>query len=894
MTVPSATYRLQLREHLDFRKAGELVPYLRKLGVSHLYLSPIFAAMPESTHGYDGIDFNRIDASLGGEEGYGDLCRRAAGLGLIIDLVPNHMAASTLNSWWKDVLEWGQTSHYAGHFDIDWTAPKLLLPFLGEPYGDVIARGQLNLVFDARAGCFGLRYFDRTYPLSPPSYGTILARSSSDMLVNLATEFSACDAVTAPALKKRLAAHSANGLEEGIHTLVLAFQNDLRMIHRLHERQPWRLAWWRLAREALTYRRFFEIADLVGVRVEEPHVFDDVHREIFSLLDAGFIDGIRIDHIDGLANPLAYLDRLREKTDCYLVVEKILGRDESLPPSWPVAGTTGYEFIRELTGVFVEPGGYRELMSTFADFIGDDNMNFNAADVKRGMFTHNFASELSKLVSVAAAIARNDTCTRDIGEDALREAIVGMASALPVYRTYVAESGPGPVDVALIDASARDTIRCRNADGEAVAFIRRLLMLDCSTPEQRDKALNFTRRFQQATGPLTAKAVEDTLFYRENGLIAVNEVGSGPETSESVASFYRAMKRQARNHPTQLNATSTHDTKRGEDARARLYGLSECAGEWAAAVQRWSGMNERFRMHLADGITPDASMEWYFYQTLLGAWPMQLAPADGKELRALRQRVAAAMQKAAREAKLRTSWTRPDREYETALGSFIEQVLDVELSREFLADFTRVADPLLVGGALTSLTQALLKVIAPGVPDIYQGAELWDLSMVDPDNRRAVDFAGRRELLDRVGHTSPEDLVRDWRNGAIKMRVVADGLRLRRDIAGWERAAFIECPVRGEQRSHVVAFCRTFDDCTIVAIGVSLPQRLLGESTVPHVPEVAWRDTTLELPDGQAASRLVNVFTGDDLDSNRPISLSCLLRRFPVALLSSPRAGQPS
>jgi (1->4)-alpha-D-glucan 1-alpha-D-glucosylmutase len=629
------------------------------------------------------------------------------------------------------------------------------------------------------------------------------------------------------------------------------------------------------------------------MRVEDPAVFRDAHELILSLVSQGAIEGLRIDHIDGLADPLAYLQRLQSvvgKRVFHVVVEKILGPDEALPAPWPVAGTTGYEFIRALAGLFVDRRREAEMTLSYAAFIGQGvDYSLMVADLKRRTLTRNLAGELAALAARAFEIAQQDMRARDLGIDGLRRAIIEFATALPVYRTYIDETGIQPVDRALVDGAAQTAKATRAVeDPSAVDFIVRLMALDFEAPEVRAEALAFARRLQQTTGPLMAKAVEDTVFYRYNRLIALNEVGGEPvQLHGSAAQFHATMQQRRASQPFGMSTTATHDTKRGEDARARLYAISEIPNQWLDAVKRWSHMNGRFRQQLPDGTAPEPNMEWFFYQSLVGAWPADLDPADRTGVHGLKIRVAGMMQKAAREAKLRTSWTQPADAYEGALSTFVDRVLDAETGQAFLADFIGFATPIFVCGALTALSQTLFKLMAPGLPDIYQGSELWDLSLVDPDNRRAVDFHHRADHLEVACAMSADTLLESWTSGAVKLRLIYEGLKLRRRLANWTDAGYVPLIAHGEYKDQVVGFARTHGEHVVVAVGVRLSFAMLKDATVPLIPPPRWGDTSIAFPDERRNGWFSDCITGDVVKFHSPIPVSELLRRFPVALLSS-------
>jgi (1->4)-alpha-D-glucan 1-alpha-D-glucosylmutase len=895
MSTPSSSYRLQVREHLDFEGAARLAPYLAQLGISHLYLAPVCSAMPGSTHGYDGIDFNAIEPALGGMEGFRALVAalHAEGLKLIVDFVPNHMAASPLNPWWRDVLEWGQASAWAQHFDVDWTAAKLLVPVLGETYASALDNGHLKLRLLPDAGGFALSYHDIALPLTPRSYAFILSRIDLTGAIELSRRFALAAPDTTAELKAELGSMIAGDGDDAFGAAMAAIQEDGAALHELHEAQVWRLAHWRTSRESLTYRRFFEIADLVGVRVELPSVFDDVHRCVLSLVSDGAIDGLRIDHVDGLADPLAYLNRLQMtigRPGFYLAVEKILEADEALPSQWPVAGTTGYEFIRELAALFVAGNTASELSLAYAKFVGADvDYREMVASMKRRTLTRNLAGELDVLASQAYELAQRDLHTRDFGRDTLRRAIIEMATALPVYRTYVDAAGARPRDLKLLEQTAARARTTREVEDEAaIDFVLKILTLDLPAPEAQGAALTFAIRFQQTTGPLVAKAIEDTLFYRFNRLIGLNEVGGEPDMpGGTLEQFHEAMQVRLRDQPGGMTSTSTHDTKRGEDARTRIYTISECPGEWSAAVERWSALNDVHCSNLPSGPAPEPEMLWFFYQSLVGAWPADLDPEDEGGVCRLRDRIAALMHKAAREAKVRTSWAQPSGDYEAAVDQFVKRVLDPRASKEFLRDFLEVARPMFVAGALVALSQLTVKLAAPGVPDVYQGTEFWDLSLVDPDNRSKIDFDRRRAALATVCERSPADLLDDWSSGAIKLRLLQAGLALRRHLQGWEHAEYVPLQCEGSHQHHVVAFARVFDEAAVIVVSVRLPLELLRDEACPMVSPQRWGDTALLMPARLERLKLVDAITREPLDCERRLLLRKVLRHFPVALLTT-------
>lgn len=856
MTIPRATYRLQFRDGMTFERAAEIVPYLADLGASHLYASPMFTAAPGSTHGYDVADHQALDPALGGEAGFARLAEalRRHELGLLLDIVPNHMAVSTANPWWRDVLKHGRASAFSNHFDIDWQAAKLLLPVLGEPYGEALEEGKFALKLDEQSGEPVFSYYDLSLPFAPASVEAFLVGESGS-------------------------ASDRTSLEQAIQPA----NADKNLLHQVHEAQIWRLAYWRLAREALTYRRFFEIADLIGVRVEDAAVFADVHSLALKLVREGIVDGLRIDHIDGLADPKAYLAAVREASGLdYVVVEKILGPGEELRGGWACAGTTGYEMARLITALQVEPAGRAAMTREWCNFTGDDpDFHHQVLAAKRRILTVNLAGELDALVRLAHSLAVEDIATRDFGKDALRLAIVELAANLPVYRTYIDASGPSEEDRALIERAAGRVEHGREVeDDRVIAFIASLLLDPAAGSRSRSE---FVTRFQQTTGPLMAKAVEDTVFYRYNRLIALNEVGAEPdEFGISADAFHVAMKRRAETWPYALSATSTHDTKRGEDARARLAVLSEMPEEWVAAVSRWHEGARDLRKDLPRGPAPSRSTEWLFYQALAGAWPADLSLQDEAGLQELAERLVAFMTKALREAKRQTSWTDQNEPYEAAVEAYVRGVFSPE-RRSFLREIRALIAAIEPAGIVNSLAQLALKLTLPGVPDIYQGCEILDYSMVDPDNRRPVDFNLRQDLLEDVRELSPAQAMERWREGLPKLWLTERLLQLRRaepDL--FNRGGYEAVDVTGDEAAHVLAFCRAAGDKKLI---VAVPRLVLRHCEPERHSWIAnaFSRTMLVLSDGPASYRTLN---GEAFAEGK-IPLSALWRDLPVAVLTS-------
>ena len=895
---PRATYRLQFREGMTFARAAEHAPYWRHLGVSHLYASPVFTAAAGSTHGYDAADFSAIDPALGGEEGFRAF-RHAlgdAGLGLILDFVPNHMSDATDNPWWHDVLEWGAESPFAGHFDIDWTSGPLLRPILGHPYAEALENGALAIDLDVDAARLRLRYFEHALPLTPPCYAGVLEQSDIAQLKALALPFATATPQTVREARARLQEALADlHTADAFSGMLAAWSEDKDFVHAIHEAQHWRLALWRAARDSLNYRRFFEITGLVGVRVEDPTVFDDVHALLLRLVEEGLVDGIRLDHIDGLADPAGYLDRLQTALPrtIPIYVEKILEPGENLPADWPVDGTTGYEFITAIAGGFTSERGLAAMGDAYDAFIGQPS-DFEAeiAAAKLQIISENLAAELALLTRLAVALAGRQLATRDYGEDSLRRAIIAMIAAFPVYRTYVNAAGVPDADRDLIERVAE---RAKTApdveDPGTVDFVAAVLGLEVPAEDGAD-ALGFIARFQQTTGPVMAKALEDTVFYRWHRLIALNEVGGDPAPATcGAATFHHAMHHRAATQPHGLSATATHDTKRGEDARARLYTLSEDPAGWAAAVSRWSAMNMSLRVDLDDGRAPEPNTEWMIYQALLGAWPLTLSPDDNAGIQALAARFAAFLEKALREAKDRTRWTATNARYEQAVLAFAAGLFG---SPPFLADFAANCGAYWRAGAVNSLSQLLVKLTGPGVPDIYQGTECWDFSLVDPDNRRMVAFDQIETALAGIVDASPSTLLAGWRAGRPKLRLMHAGLAARRVrpklfAAGGYRAL----DVHGTRSDHLIAYLRTAGtDAAIVAVP-RCPLAMLPPGEGILIPADAWGDTAVTLPEDLSGTRFRDIVTGAAVSAEAgTLPVARLLGDFPVACLLSEGAGR--
>jgi len=903
-----ATYRLQFHRDFTFYGATALVPYFSQLGVSHIYASPIMEARPGSTHGYDIVDHNRINPELGGEEGFRvfvDALRRRS-MGLILDFVPNHMAVGSDNAWWLDVLEWGQSSPFAQYFDINWDATRpdlkgrVLLPVLGDQYGVVLEGGEIALRFDPEAGSFNAWYFEHRLPISPHSYSTILAEGG-EPLAQFVADFSTLSRrpieqarERAAEMKRRLARQAREPAVAAAIESALARLNGrtgkpatFRSLHRLLEAQAYRIADWRVAAEEINYRRFFNINDLAGLRMESPEVFERTHRLVGDLIERGDVQGLRIDHIDGLFDPRAYCERLQEGFGpLYVLVEKILAHYEALP-DWPVAGTTGYDFVNQVLGLFIDPAGERAMTRLYRR-VARRRESFDEVlyASKKRIMQVNLASEMNVLAREFHGLSMRDWQTRDFTLNGMLAALEEVIAAFPVYRTYVSDRGARAEDHRYIEwALAQAIKRWRTADRSIFDFIHRVLTGNFAAPDLRQRpadALRVAMHFQQVTGPVMAKACEDTAFYRYVRLVALNEVGGDPRRfGLSVAAFHHQMRDRLRTWPRAMVTTATHDTKRGEDARVRLALLSEMPREWGQRVTRWLRLNRAYRGQIDDEPVPHPNTEYLFYQALLGAWPPNLAPDDVGGMQDLAERLEFYMIKAVREGKEQSSWSNPDAAHEAALQRFVRNALDASRTNLFLADFHEFVGSLAPLAAISSVSQLVLKLTVPGVPDIYQGGELWDLSLVDPDNRRPVDWDARRRLLETIGEDCPADPAARWNDGRAKLFVTCRLLGFR----GSHPELFAEgdyqpLEVTGGSSNHLCAFIRSWGEEQLVVAVPRLLYRLYRDGTVD------WGDTGIALPPGSWR----DVLTRGSLDGGVELPVARLLADFPVAVLSSATA----
>ena len=841
--IPIATYRLQLSADFDFDAAAGVAPYLRALGITHLYASPFMRSRKGSAHGYDVTDHAQINPELGGEAGFERLSAalRQHDLGLILDFVPNHVGVHFAdNPWWLDVLEWGPASPHAVSFDIDWdqlpyrARGGVLLPILGSSYGQALDNGEIELRYDAGEGSFSAWYFEHRMPIAPERYGEILRMALKETsaensapgrtMLALASRYQGPrrpNRKEAPVFKAELKdiPGSAEIITRGLDAYRAGADRaaPTLTLHHLLERQHYKLGHWRLASSDINYRRFFDINTLAGLRVEDAGTFEAIHRMVKRLIAEGKLEGLRLDHIDGLRDPAQYFQRLRRlvrdahggrSRPFYVVIEKILGEREKLPSFAGVHGTTGYEWLNAITHVLTDGRGLEPLDEIWRQVSNQSpKLDPIVKEAKRRVLETLLTSEFTVLTRLLARIASGHYSTRDYSADSLRQALELYVLHFPVYRTYLTPSGPAALDRQLISATIeRARADWFAADDGIFDFLRDTLTMDLIKPDRAHHSPPRVRRFalkvQQFTGPMMAKSLEDTTFYRYHRLLALNEVGGDPAARAlSAGQFHGMMQIRAREWPHGMTATATHDTKRGEDARARILALSEIPGEWTSAVARWKLLNAPHLLVDGELRAPSATFEYMLYQALLGAWQ----PDDA----AFPERMQEYALKAAREGKQETSWLNPHAAYEAGVKSFIGRILDPSLSGEFLNALQALAQRLSLLGALNSLSQVTLKATMPGVPDFYQGTELWDFSLVDPDNRRPVDFAERMGLLGTLEDPDWERLTQDWPNGQLKLAWTRHLLKLRAGLADvFADGDYVPLEVSGPHRDHFIAFAR--------------------------------------------------------------------------------------
>lgn len=846
--TPRATYRIQFHKGFTFTDGTRLAPYLAALGISHLYSSPILAARAGSMHGYDVIDPSRINPELGGEAGFRALAAalRAHDIGIVLDIVPNHMAVGGAdNPYWLDLLESGRDSIFAGLFDIDWEPAqpnlrdKVLAPFLGKPVEEALSAGDIRLVWDKTMGKFTFAYAEHRFPLRRADYEAVIGGAQTPEQADL---------------------HAWNAPER---------------LRGLLAKQNFRLAYWRDAGRRINWRRFFDITGLAALRMEDGAVFEWAHATIFRLYAEGLIDGLRIDHVDGLADPRGYCRRLRARLDAlkagraYVVVEKILAAGEALPADWEVDGTTGYDFMNQVSALEHE-AIHAQAFAALWGATSDRPTDFESEErlARREILGDAFLGALRATAAWFRALHPT------LGQNALESALIAVLEFFRAYRTYATGDAAIPPPGAPFEAALEAAMRQADAEGQAA-----LTAIACTMRGEQfgqgDLARDAARRFNQLAAPVAAKAVEDTAFYRYGRLLSRNDVGFSPSCfGLSKADFLAHAARRQEAFPHAMLATATHDHKRGEDTRARLAALSEIPGQWRAEVHKWRSLNAALAANAVD-----PGDEYQLYQTLLGCWPPGLRPDDEDGLSQLARRVVAWREKSLREAKLRTSWSEPDIAFETANADFVRALLDPQRSAGFLSQLADFAEHLAPAGILNSLVQCVLRCTAPGVPDLYQGAEFWDLSLVDPDNRRPVDFAIRERML--TSRLAPSDLLSDWQTGQVKLSLVASMLALRKRMPDcFDTGAFRPVSVSGVRADNVIAFART---CGRGIVLIALP-RLCAQPCMdrkfPNPEPSFWQNTALRLSEDLRGCAWQNV-----LGPRGAFDCATLFADFPAAIL---------
>ncbi|HXK58368.1 MAG TPA: malto-oligosyltrehalose synthase [Acidobacteriota bacterium] len=965
MRTPSSTYRLQFHKDFRFEDARKLVDYFDKLGITDLYSSPIFQARPGSTHGYDVVDPTSVNQELGGRAELNLLAGelRSRGMGLLLDIVPNHMAVSLDNPWWYDILENGRRSPYADYFDIDWNPAsgiaenKVILPILRTVYAEALEGQRLRLFLDDKG--IAIRYYGLRLPLELATTRQILTHrlesfedreakaaivdisaainewsktqselSQSNVPVDDASEDLPHNTMpvvdpeetrqTGQVIRTMLWEVYSNNPEARAfldHNIALfngrkGEPESFNLLDALLNSQWYRLSFWRTALDNINYRRFFNISDLISLRTEQPEVFDSTHRLVFELLREGHLSGLRIDHIDGLRDPHEYLDRLQSvwrrmareadqaETDLYIVIEKILSGEEDLPDALGACGTTGYDYLNVLNRLFLEPEGLTRLERFYSEFTG---LSSSFQDVeyekKKLVIGRKFYSEFMALKDQFDRIANRDRYGRDLSRRELEKTLLEATACLPVYRTYVRSFSVSEQDKQVLDRTFA-MVRARNPLLSAAAqrFLKRVLTLDftsAATEDDKHRWLAFVMRWQQFTGPVAAKGVEDSALYSYNCLISLNEVGSDPAAgSVSPTEFHRYNQKRLERWPSSMNATSTHDTKRGEDARARLNVLSEMSESWTRKVGQWSRWNRKFRREIDGKTLPDDNQEIMLYQTLVSSWPLL-----EKEMPEWKDRLEGYVEKAMREAQAYSNWRRPNEANESAVKEFMMRILTKSRSNHFLSDFLDFEREVAFFGALNGLSQVLLKIVSPGVPDFFQGTEMWNLAMVDPDNRRPIDFRTRIMHLERIlaAGEGIRDLaaeyLADWKSGAIKLLVTSRFLNFRRENRDlFEAGSYAGAETSGQRREFLCAILRSHAEKWVLAAVPRLVTNLVHHGQFPTGQDV-WQDTVIMLP-SEAPANWRNILTGEQVSArsagpNQVLDASAVFETLPVAALSA-------
>ena len=941
MRIPGATYRLQFTPEFGFSEAAAILPYLRDLGVTDIYASPIFYARPGSQHGYDVVDPNELNPELGTDRQFQTLITEARGIGVgwLQDIVPNHMAYDGRNFMLMDVLENGEASPFFNFFDIDWQHPyesmraKVLAPFLGGFYGECLEKAEIQLYYGAHG--FGIRYFSLELPLNVESYTDVLTENLHSLrkrlgahhldfikflgvlyaLKNLPQTQENGDRADQILFVKRILWELYTGtgeVKEHLDANVASFNGvpgnpeSFNRLDRLLAQQHYRLSFWKVAAEELDYRRFFNINELISLKVQHEQVFRHTHALILRLVREGKFSGLRVDHVDGLYDPFGYLTRLREDAgDIYLIVEKILGADEDLPASWPVEGTTGYDYLNALNGIFCALDNRQHFSQIYQRFTGLQTSGWSVITEKKRLIIGKYmAGDIENLAVLLKRVSSHDRHAADVTLYGLKRALVEVLAFFPLYRSYVTAAAFSAEDRERLSRAVQEAREANAGLRLELNYIERFLLLDFAdhaSEEERARWTEFVMRFQQLTGPLMAKGAEDTAFYVYNRLLSLNEVGGEPDRfGFSVQEFHDFNRRRGARWPHAISATATHDTKRGEDARARINVLSELPIEWEKQVGTWSEINHDKKRKLRGIEAPDRNDEYFLYQSLIGSYP-----ADQRHNAEFEERLAAYLIKAVREAKVHTEWLKPDAAYEEAFVEFTRQILASGEGQRFMKEFAPFARRIAYCGMFNSLAQLLLKLASPGVPDTYQGTEFWDLSFVDPDNRRPVDYVARRRCLEELRHADTMDrprllgdLLSSWQDGKIKLYLMHKLLDFRRAHQElFAEGEYIALEATGESCHAVCAFARRKNGAWVVAIAPRLVGRAVYRGIVP-LGEEFWHSTAVRL-NAEMPAPWLNVITGECLEVSdagpvKDLPLSRVFNRFPVALLYQQQATTKS
>jgi (1->4)-alpha-D-glucan 1-alpha-D-glucosylmutase len=928
MRIPTATYRIQFTAEFGFNAAKAIVEYLAELGISDLYASPIFKARSGSTHGYDVVDPTQLNPELGTSESLAALVQalQQRQIGWLQDIVPNHMAYDSANRWLMDVLENGPSSTYVEYFDIAWNAPfesnqePILAPLLGDFYGTCLENGEIQLKY-GEAG-LNVNYYSLSIPLRLESYVTFLSHNLGQLARALGRRHPTFIRLLGILYMLKTVPPEVTGKQrqdqsefvkallwelytDAEHPQIKTFIEDnlqtfngepdnpdsFNLLDSLLSEQFFRLAYWKVGAEEMNYRRFFTVNELISVKVEELKVFNATHELIFQLLDEGKITGLRVDHIDGLYDPDQYLQRLREKTgDIYITVEKILQPGENLPSNWDMQGTSGYDYLNFVNSIFCDTRNQAAFDRLYSE-VSRQALPFEdlAIEKKQLILDKNLAGDVDNLTAILKKISNKYRYGNDFTLNGLKRAIAAVLTRFPIYRTYTNADGLLEGDRAYIQTVIETAKEHNPLLLNELNFIEKILLLEYEgalSSTEKEQWLYLVMRIQQYTGPLMAKGVEDTALYVYNRLLSLNEVGGNPERfGISAIEFHEFNQKRQADWASAMNATSTHDTKRGEDVRSRINVLSEIPTEWQVQVQTWSELNASHKTRIKSAVFPDRNDEYAFYQTLVGAYPFAAA-----EIEQFSERVKAYVLKSIREAKVHTTWLRPNSTYETALTDFVDAVLDPAAANPFLEVFLPFQRRIAHYGVFNSLSQTLIKIVSPGIPDFYQGSELWDLSLVDPDNRRSVNFEQRqsylKEIQAKLGNRPSliAELLDTKADGRIKLFLIHQVLKARAAYVNlFQQGAYLPLQASGKFAEHVIAFAKQQGNQTAIAIAPRFLTHLIQSNDYPLGHQV-WEDTSLNLP-SNSSSTWQDIITGQTLQTHRTLPLSNALEQFPVALL---------